>query len=135
MFTGCPRRDPARLGTALTALYHAAEVRPNAHPCRDAAMGRVNYGLGNCGRSRLVGFLGLFAFDQRFNWADQHMSVAALHPRHAFHRAVSAKIGAEAHEELLAEVGVGNFTAAKLYDRLHAIAFLEKADGVVFLEI
>src|ERR1035438_7126951 len=134
MFTEAQRTDPATQGPALLASYHGAEVRPNAR--RRCAY--WNGGLGSRGRSGLIAFLGflrLVGLDQRFHRADQHVGVAALHARHAFHRAVSRKIGAEAHEELLAEVGVGNFTPAELYHRLDAIAFLEKADGVVFLEI
>src|ERR1035441_519010 len=137
MFTGSPAEKSRLSGAALLASYHGAKVRPNAR--RECAY--WSQGLGSRRRSGLVallrflGFLRLVGLGHGFHRADQHVGVAALHARHAFHRAVSRKIGAKAHEQLLAEVGVGNFTPAELYHRLDAIAFLEKADGVVFLEI
>src|ERR1039458_9623928 len=81
----------------------------------DAVLSVPRAVLGRRGRAGLValfGLLGLFALDQGFYRADQHVGVAALHARHAFHRAVGGKVGAEAHKELLAEVGVGNFTTS-----------------------
>ena len=83
----------------------------------------------------LLRLLGLLALDERLHRADQHVRVAAFQARHALHRAVGRQIGGEAHQQFLAEIGVRDFAPAELHHGLHAIAFLQKADGVVLLEI
>ncbi len=45
------------------------------------------------------------------------------------------KIGGEAHEQFLAQIGVRDFAPAELHHGLHAIAFRQEADGVVHLEV
>src|ERR1043166_591876 len=89
------------------------------------------------GRSlrRLLRLFGFFVLDGGLHGADEHVRVASFQARLAFDGAVRGEIRSEAHQQLLAEIGVRDFTAAELHHCLHAIAFLKEADGVVLFEI
>lgn len=86
-------------------------------------------------RLRARRFFGSNGFDASLNRTDKDMSIASFEARHTFYAAVRGQIAGKAHEELFAEICVCNFPPTELDDRFHAIAFLEKADGVIFLEI
>ena len=66
--------------------------------------------------------------------ADEDVRVAAFQAGNAFHAAEGGQVFREAHEELFAQVRMGDFAAPELDDGLHAIALLEEADGMIFLE-
>ena len=81
--------------------------------------------------------LGLFAggFAGGLHRADQDVGVAAFQTRLPLHGAMGGKVAGEAHEQFLAEIGVGDFAPAELDHGLHSIAFREEADGVLHLEV
>src|SRR5262249_4749328 len=97
---------------------------------------RLRYGR------RLFGFLGFFRFfvfiatlAGGFDWADQHMGVAAFQTRLAFHGAIGRQILGEAHEQLLPQIRVSDFAAPELNHGFHAIALLQEADCVLLFEV
>ena len=63
------------------------------------------------------------------------MGVAALQARLSLDAAMGGKVAGKAHEQFLAEIGVGDFAPAELDHGLHSIAFRQEADGVLHLEV
>src|SRR5690349_14866536 len=79
--------------------------------------------------------IGLDRLRGALHGTEENVSVAPFHAGHAIGRAVRCKVLGKAHQELAAEVRVGDFAAAELHHSLHAIAFLQKANGVILLEV
>src|SRR5580692_2083673 len=67
--------------------------------------------------------------------AQQHVGVTALQSRLALHGSNGHKVRGETKQQLLADIDVGDFPPAELHHGLDAIAFLQKPDGVVPLEV
>src|SRR5207248_2982131 len=86
-------------------------------------------------RRWILWFFATRGLDSCLGGADENMRIAAFHPRHGLHRAVSGEVRAEAHEQFLAEIGVRDLTPAELHHGLDPVPFLQKADGVVLLEV
>ena len=63
------------------------------------------------------------------------MGVAAFHSGLALSYSVLDQVLREADQQFAADVGVRDFPASKLDDGFDSIAFLQKANGVIFLEI
>jgi len=76
----------------------------------------AGFGISELLRRRLHRFLGFTA--GRFDGADEDMGIAAFEARLAFHAAIRCKVGCEAHEEFLAEIGVSDFASAELHHGL-----------------
>src|SRR5215208_11395 len=88
------------------------------------------------GRLLFIAPVPLFGrLDAGLDRADQDMSVATLQAWDAFDCAVGREISRKSHQELLSKVGVRDFSPAKLDDRLDAIAFGKKTQGVLHFEV
>lgn len=63
------------------------------------------------------------------------MGVAAFEARCAFDNAMGLQVGGKAEQEFLAEIDVGDFSAAELDHGFDAVPFPEEADGVILFEV
>jgi hypothetical protein len=70
-----------------------------------------------------------------FHGADQNVGVAAFHPGCAIHRAKGCQVFRETQQQFAAKIRMRDFASAKLHDCFDAIAFLQKPDRMVLLEV
>lgn len=69
-----------------------------------------------------------------FYRADEYVRVAAFQARLPFNCSDAGKVLGETQQQLSAQIDVSYFASAELHHSLHAVAFFEETDGVVFLE-
>lgn len=81
-------------------------------------------------RRRLIGS----SLSGSLNRAYQDMRVAPFEPGNAFNSAKLGEVFGKPHQKFLAEIGMGDFPAAKLNDGFDAVTILEEPDGVILLE-
>ncbi len=63
------------------------------------------------------------------------VGIAAFHARTRLHLTVLRQVFRKPNQQLFPQFGMGDLAPPELYDRLHAIALFQEADGVILFEL